>query len=391
VPWPGDGGGMAQTLTPHTHDPDPTAPPDRERPGPVRRAVRAWTAWTPYAAALWSLAYCALAATWALGGRGYPFDRAADPGNDSSLLWRADREVTAAVIAVLCLAGVAVAGIVARRDRGFPSRPLARAFVAFGALAAVALTVVVPDQRVLTAIGYLPIVAVGWPWDFPPVSYTEALPWPVQNQLLLMLGGVLWATTATVAARRGSAACECCGRPDGDRAHGHWTSPEGARRWGRVAVGVAVVIPVLYALDRLAWLAGINLGVSDELISDVRDTDLRYAALGLALGAIGGAVLTLGLAQRWGEVFPRWIPVLRGRRVPPALAIVPATFVAIAVTSAGLTVVRLLVTERDTLPTEDIGAVVPMAPWPLWGLALAAATLAYHLRRRGPCPTCHRR
>jgi hypothetical protein len=32
-----------------------------------------------------------------------------------------------------------------------------------------------------------------------------------------------------------------------------------------------------------------------------------------------------------------------------------------------------------------------MAPWPLWGLSLAAATLAYHLRRRGACPVCHRR
>ena len=54
------------------------------------------------------------------------------------------------------------------------SRPLTRALVAFAALAAVTLTVVVPDQRVLTAAGYLPIVLVGWPWDFPPVSYAEA-------------------------------------------------------------------------------------------------------------------------------------------------------------------------------------------------------------------------
>jgi hypothetical protein len=382
---------MAQTLTSHSHDTDPPAPPDPDRPGRVRRAVRAWPAWTPYAAALWSLAYCTMATTWALGGPGYPYGPAADPENDSSLLWHADREVTAAVIAVLCLAGVAVAGVVARRDRVFPSRPLARVFVGFGALAAVALAVVVPDQRVLVAIGYLPIFAVGWPWDFPPVGYAEAWPWPVQHQLLLMLGGVLWAATAAVASRRGSAACEACGRPEGDPAAGHWTSPEGARRWGRVAVGVAVAIPVLYALDRLAWLVGLNLGVSDELVDGVRDTDLRYAALGLALCALGGAVLTLGLAQRWGEVFPRWIPVLRGRRVPPALAIVPASFVAIAVTSAGLTVDRLLITDRGTLPTEDLAAVVPMAPWPLWGLSLAAATLAYHLRRRGACPVCHRR
>jgi hypothetical protein len=354
----------------------PTTTAPRPRRGPVRRALGAWPRWTPYAAALWSLAYCALATTWALGtqaGPRYPFDRAGDPDNDGGILWYADREVTAAVVAVLCLAGVAVAGLVARRAAGPLTRPLTRPLVAFAALAAVTLTVVVPDQRILTAIGYLPIVVVGAPWDFPPVSYADAWPWPVQNQVILMLGGVLWAATAVVAARRGG----------GEGAAGRWTTPESARRWGRWATGVAVAVPLLYALDRLAWLAGVNLGVSDELVSNVRDTDLRYAALGLALGAIGGAVLTLGLAQRWGEVFPRWIPFLRGRRVPPALAVVPASFVAIAVTSAGLTVVRMLITQRDSLPAEDLGAVVPMVLWPFWGVALGAATLAYHLRRRG--------
>ncbi|MFF2148614.1 hypothetical protein [Kitasatospora sp. NPDC058190] len=29
------------------------------------------------------------------------------------------------------------------------------------------------------------------------------------------------------------------------------------------------------------------------------------------------ALLTLGLVSGWGEVFPRWVPFLRGRRVPP--------------------------------------------------------------------------
>ena len=375
---------------------DPHHHPHDDRPGPVRRALRAWPAWTPYAAATWSLAYCALATSWALGAPGYPFDPAADPDNDTGLLWYADRDVAAATIAVLCLAGFAVAGLVARRRAGSPGPALARALAGFGGLAAVTLTVVLPDQRVLAALGYLPIVVVGLPWGFPPVSYAEAWPWPVLDQVLLMLGGALWAATALVAARHGMAACETCGRPAGRDAgagaegRAHWTSPERARRWGRVAVGVAAAVPVLYALDRLAWLVGVNLGISDELVSTVKDTDLRYAALGLALGALGGAVLTLGLAQRWGEVFPRWLPGLRGRRVPPALAIVPASVVAVAVTSAGLTVDRLLLTRSGTLPTEDLGALVPMVPWPLWGVALGAATLAYHLRRRGQCRVCHR-
>jgi hypothetical protein len=355
--------------------PTPTAP--RRRRGPVRRAIAAWPRWTPYAAALWSLAYCALAASWAYGDARtgalrYPFDRAGDAEGEGGLLWHADRDVTAVVLAVLCLAGVAVAGLVARRTL---PRPLSHTLVGFAGLAAVALAVLIPDQRVLVALGYAPIVVVGAPWDFPPVSYAEVWPWPVQNQVLLMLGGALWAATAVVAARAGRS-----GEPGGA---GSWTSPESAARWGRRATWTAVVIPLLYAGDRIAWLFGINLGVSDELMNDVRNTDLRYAALGLALGAVGGAILTLGLVQRWGEVFPRWIPVLRGRRVPPALALVPAAVVAMAVTSAGVTVCRMLVTEYDQLPAEDVGAIVPMVLWPFWGVALGAAALAYHLRRRG--------
>ena len=77
----------------------------------------------------------------------------------------------------------------------------------------------------------------------------------------------------------------------------------------------------------------------------------------------GGALLTLGLVQRWGEVYPRWIPYLRGKPVRPRTAIVPASLVAILITSAGLTYVRT---------------------------ALGAATLAYHLRRRRACGRCGR-
>ncbi len=32
----------------------------------------------------------------------------------------------------------------------------------------------------------------------------------------------------------------------------------------------------------------------------------------------------------------------------------------------------------------------PAQLWTLWGVALGAATYAYHLRRRGTCQTCRR-
>ncbi|WP_189049717.1 hypothetical protein [Micromonospora sonchi] len=36
------------------------------------------------------------------------------------------------------------------------------------------------------------------------------------------------------------------------------------------------------------------------------------------------AMLTLGLVQPWGEVVPRWVPLIGGRAIPPLAAIVPA-------------------------------------------------------------------
>jgi hypothetical protein len=151
-----------------------------------------------------------------------------------------------------------------------------------------------------------------------------------------------------------------------------------------------VLIPLLYAATRWAWALGIPLGISEEFFREGQAVGLWWAGAGLATVAIGGALLTLGLVQRWGEVFPRWIPFLAGKRVPPALAIVPASLVSILVTTAGLMFVRLTLLGAvggvfTFIDEEDWAALAPELLWPLWGIALAAATLAYYYRRRGPC------
>jgi hypothetical protein len=92
-------------------------------------------------------------------------------------------------------------------------------------------------------------------------------------------------------------------------------------------------------------------------------------------------VLTLGLVQRWGEQFPRWMIGLAGREVPVMLAVVPASVVSVLVTSAGVQL-----SSQPSLFAEisdDIWVYLPQLLWPVWGAALAAATLAYYLRRRG--------
>ena len=76
---------------------------------------------------------------------------------------------------------------------------------------------------------------------------------------------------------------------------------------------------------------------------------------------------------------------LAGRRVPIKLAVVSAILVAVAVTTASVS----LLSSGHMLDAVGGGmATMPMTLWPLWGVSLGAATLAYYLRRRGRCGTC---
>jgi hypothetical protein len=104
----------------------------------------------------------------------------------------------------------------------------------------------------------------------------------------------------------------------------------------------------------------------------------------LAVMSGAGAILTHGLVARWGERFPRWLPVIGGRDVPPRLAIVPAGAVAVVLPPAGLMQIE------SSFSTSDWGATAPMTLWLLWAAGLAAATYAYYLRRRTTCRRCGR-
>jgi hypothetical protein len=107
-----------------------------------------------------------------------------------------------------------------------------------------------------------------------------------------------------------------------------------------------------------------------------------------------------GLVQRWGEVFPRWMIGLAGRRVPIALAVVPASLASVLLAVGGIGIWSLsgqmvanLVAagaEGTRLLGEVIFQVGPTLLFPVWGAALAVATLGYYYRRRGPCEVCGR-
>ncbi|PZA19183.1 hypothetical protein, partial [Modestobacter versicolor] len=148
----------------------------------------------------------------------------------------------------------------------------------------------------------------------------------------------------------------------------------------------AVAGPLPYALVRMTWLTPWPLGMPEG--GDLEPA-MRLFGLGLGFAALGGAVLTAGLVRPWGEVWPGWVPVLRGRPVP----------VAVPVLAGGLVATVLLVSTPGmvALAVEGIGDEDPMGwlmllvfPTLPWGLALAAAVTGYALRRRGTCRSCGR-
>jgi hypothetical protein len=335
-----------------------------------------WPSWTGYATALWSLAYGVLGVCWAYGGAGYPFAHVRDDRATASLLEGAPVHVVAPVMAVLGLSGAVLALVMTRtRARGWALQTVA-------AVLAVSLALVIPDYTLIAVVALSPAIIVfaftGIPGDQGGVG--DILYWHRVNLIILFVGGVLWAATALAYHRRSRGSCVSCGRGAHEQP---WQRPEQALRWGRWAVAVAVVANVPYEFTRVAWYLGWPLGISEDFHRMMADTPgMLEMGLGLAVMAMAGSVLTHGLVDRWGEVYPRWIWFKAGRRVPPLLAIIPASTVAVALVPAGLMNTQL------PLDGDNWALNGPGILWIVWGAALGTATYAYYLRRRTTCRRC---
>ncbi|MFI6502546.1 hypothetical protein [Nonomuraea typhae] len=252
--------------------------------------------------------------------------------------------------------------------------------MAFAWVAAFVLVALIPDARIMTAVGYAPIFLVGLPFGWPDANYFElAFPWPVVNMLLCAGGGVLWAGAALAFQRRTAGACESCGRTHGRSGMG----VSRIARWGTWAAYVGFAVPLFYSVVRWAWALGVPLLFSEEGIKWLHETGMAWAGAGLAtFGALGG-VLTLGLARPWGRIWPRWVPVLAGRAVNPRLPVTLGALVTGVLASAGMVAIRI-----TDWADPQAWLTSPMAYWPLWAAALGMATLGYYFRTRPECRRC---
>ncbi len=358
--------------------------------------VRDWQRWTPYAAVAWSLIYAGLGIYWAVSGNGFPYI----PENVSDGLGPLVSRFGPGVAWIFVLmAGIPAAAVGAAMLRGVRSKALRPLLITAGALLADALLLLMTDLNLLITLGYTPlgIVKLLSGDDFGQVYLEMLTQWSTIHQLLCLAGGFLWLAATVCYSRRSGDACLYCGRKDSPEG---WHGPNQAARWGRIAVYVSMVAPVFYALTRYAWALGIPLGMSQEYLRSGQESGSWISGLFLATFGLVGAALTLGLVQRWGEVFPRWMIGLAGRRVPIALAVVPAALVSVLLIVGGIGIWSGLdqmvanMTATGLEGTGIIGAIIfqlgPTLLFTVWGVALAVATLGYYYRRRSVCKVCGR-
>jgi hypothetical protein len=358
--------------------------------------MRDWQRWAPYAAVAWSLIYAAMGIYWAVSGSGFPITPETMSSGMGPVVGRFGPGVAWFVVMMAGIPAAMMGVAMLRGVRGKWLRPL---FISAGALLAGVLLLLMIGLDLLVLVGYIPYTVRGLIMGAKfSREYLEAwTQWATIHQLLCLIGGFLWMAATVSYARLSGDACLYCGRREGSKG---WNNPDKAARWGRIAVYVAMVVPVFYALTRFAWALGIPLGMSEEYLRQGQASGTWTSGLFLASFGLVGAVLMLGLVQHWGEVFPRWMVGLAGRRVPIALAVVPAALASVLLIVGGIgiwsalshMVAVLAAAGADDI--EIIGAIIfqlgPTLLFPVWGVALAVATLGYYYRRRGPCCVCGR-
>ncbi|MFG1868487.1 hypothetical protein [Micromonospora arborensis] len=193
-------------------------------------------------------------------------------------------------------------------------------------------------------------------------------------RLALVIGGVLFAGLANAAGPR-----------HGPVLPGYRPVP----RWTRLWAYVAVALPVVgWAVPHGLWVLGVPFGISASKLDDIQRTLSTQTGVAITLVPPLAGLLVLGLVQRWGQQFPRWVPGLRGRRVPPLLAVVPAGLVALALVTYGVLSVAVFVGQlrAGDLPWSDVwdgwAVTATLLVFLGWGVSLGIATTGYTLTTR---------
>lgn len=147
-------------------------------------------------------------------------------------------------------------------------------------------------------------------------------------------------------------------------------------------------------LWRIAMALGVPVGFTDEVLRDQYDLDGWGPVMIILLSVVveGLALLTIGLVRPWGDVPPRWIPVLGGRRVNARVATTVALLGAAVLTLVCWSQLFAWFTVEDTELHGLARTVMGLAYLPLlaWGPLLVLVALMYYRRRSAEAPVLAR-
>lgn len=167
------------------------------------------------------------------------------------------------------------------------------------------------------------------------------------------------------------------------------TPVPGVPRWAKVA---AYAIPFTVLPSCLWQIATFVVGFSGDGAGELPSwSPLDGYLSSLSIQAELVALAALALIAAWGEVLPRWIPLLGGRKVPTFAAIVPAAVSAAIMTTMWTVAFTTAHSGHTTQGTPEsmhgwrlVFFELTYAPLLLWGPLLAALCVAYWRRRRTP-------
>ncbi|GII05766.1 hypothetical protein [Planobispora takensis] len=228
------------------------------------------------------------------------------------------------------------------------------------------------------------------------------------NRALAAIGVVLLIATARAHRSSATGSCPRCGavHPPATARTRPGPAPAPPRVRVLAYAGAAAFLP--YAAMKTTWaLGGTFAGVSGAQAlatmerngaSEVTLTLERWGIDATALLAALGTFLILGLVRPWGQIFPRWTPVLRGRRVPRWLPLTPALigaatlapYGAIGLVYAALGTAGAITVSRGDFPTPQDALLVTwigLGAFAVYGIALAVAAWSYLRRTRPVCVT----
>ena len=157
------------------------------------------------------------------------------------------------------------------------------------------------------------------------------------------------------------------------------TAVEGTPRWADWAAQATLWCTLPSGIWRILFGLGFPAGFTGS-----RPWFMLPYVIALTVVSEAVAFLSMGLVRPWGEVWPRWVPFLHGRRVRPLAAIIPAALGSVALTLIWTS--SILGFQIDADPELPHGAkavilAVCYAPLVAWGPLLAAVTVAYAIRR----------